>query len=197
MKQFLCVCAFMILFCSCEDKPTFVYTSPIAHQVNTSAVKPTVLSAPLTPDSAGFATRIATGHLTPTELIRYAETLKGVPYLYGSTDPKNGFDCSGYITYVFNHFNVAVPRQSVGFTHINRRIELKDAKTGDLILFTGTDSTIKVVGHMGILVVQPGKQISFLHSTSGKDYGVTETPLNAYYQGRYLHTIRIFPQNDM
>ena len=203
MKQLLYVCAVLIFLCSCygEDKPNFVYTAPVANKIDAPAAIGTapapdaVALAPLKPDSAGY-TNIATGKLTPPELIRYAETLKGVPYLYGSTDPSKGFDCSGFITYVFNHFNVAVPRQSVGFAYVNRHIDIKNAKTGDLILFTGTDSTTKVVGHMGILKVDPGKEINFLHSTSGKDDGVTETPLNAYYQGRYMYTVRIFSQND-
>jgi cell wall-associated NlpC family hydrolase len=205
MKQLLYIYAVVIFLSSCygEDKPNFVYTTPTAPPAATAtapkvtaSITPRVVSlAPLKPDSEG-STHIATGKLTPAQLIKYAETLKGVPYLYGSTDPKNGFDCSGFITYVFNHFNVAVPRQSVGFTYVKRQIDLRNAKTGDLILFTGTDSTIKVVGHMGILKVEPGRGINFLHSTSGKDDGVTETPLNAYYQGRYMYTVRIFPQND-
>lgn len=197
MKQLLYVSSVLVLLCSCygEDKPTFVYTKPADNPADTQISANARLTAPLQPDSSGAA-HIATGKLTPVELIKYAETLKGIPYLYGSTDPNKGFDCSGFITYVFSHFKVAVPRQSIGFTHVNRRIDLKDAKTGDLILFTGTDSTVKVVGHMGILIVDPGKEIKFLHSTSGKDDGVTETPLNAYYLGRYMHTVRIFPQND-
>jgi len=174
--------------CISDNKPDFVYTKPIT-------ADPTDV-APLTPQPGDSVVTINTGQLTPAELIKYAETLKGIPYLYGSTDPAKGFDCSGYITYVFNHFKVAVPRQSVGFASVKKRINIKNAKTGDLILFTGTDSTVKVVGHMGILKVTPDKEITFLHSTSGKDYGVTETPLNPYYQGRYMHTVRIFPQND-
>ncbi len=202
MRRMIFVFAMALGLYSCtDDKPAFVYTKPITQATNDTNSShadfdPTDI-APLKPDSSGFSTRIETGRLAPGQLVNYAATLKGIPYLYGSTDPKKGLDCSGFITYVFNHFNVAVPRQSVGFTHVNRRINLQDAKTGDLILFTGTDSTIRVVGHMGILLVDPGKQISFLHSTSGKEDGVTETPLNAYYQGRYLRTVRIFPQNDL
>jgi cell wall-associated NlpC family hydrolase len=97
---------------------------------------------------------------------------------------------------VFNHFNIAVPRSSADFAAVNHQIDLKDAKTGDLILFTGTDSTIKTVGHMGILIADPGSALKFIHSTSGKAQGVTETPVNAYYQGRYMKTIRIFSQNN-
>ena len=40
------------------------------------------------------------------ELVDFAETLEGIPYKYGSTDPRTGFDCSGFITYVFNHFGI-------------------------------------------------------------------------------------------
>ncbi len=138
---------------------------------------------------------IITGKTTPVELIAYANSLTGIPYKYGSTNPKQGFDCSGFITYVFNHFNIIVPRRSVDFTNVNHEISLQQAKTGDLILFTGTDSTDRIVGHMGIIIVQPDSTLQFIHSTSGKANGVTTTPLNTYYMGRYVKTIRIFPQN--
>ena len=188
MCRLLLFCTVICLCCACsDDRPTFVYTQPIpaANAVLT-----------ITPPANGETIRIETGTLSPAQLVSYAETLKGIPYLYGSTDPAKGFDCSGFITYVFNHFHVAVPRQSLSFANVERKIELKDAKTGDLILFTGTDSTVKEVGHMGILMVKPGQVMSFLHATSGKDWGVTETPLNSHYQHRYMHTVRIFPQND-
>ncbi|WP_411274436.1 C40 family peptidase [Daejeonella sp.] len=131
------------------------------------------------------------GNTKADELVNYAETLKGVPYLYGSIDPNKGFDCSGFITYVFNHFKIAVPRSSVGFTSVEREISLNQAKRGDIILFTGTDSTKRVVGHMGI-ITSGDNGAEFIHSTSGKAYGVTVTPLNKYYQGRFVKVIRIF-----
>ncbi|WP_295712280.1 NlpC/P60 family protein [Mucilaginibacter sp.] len=152
--------------------------------------------SPPPPDSAGFVTRVVTGSTTPAQLIAFAQSLQGIPYLYASTDPARGFDCSGYITYVFNHFNIAVPRRSVDFTYVNRQIPIAQAKTGDLVLFTGLDSALRVPGHMGILKVSAGKTLTFLHSTSGKAQGVTETPFNSYYNGRYLKTIRVFRQND-
>ena len=139
--------------------------------------------------------RINTGNTTPAELLEFANSLTGIPYLYGSTDPKRGFDCSGFITYVFNHFNIVVPRRSVDFTEVEKEIDIRQAKTGDLILFTGTDSTSRVVGHMGILIADENEPLKFIHSTSGKAYGVTTTPLNPYYMGRYMKTIRIFKQN--
>jgi cell wall-associated NlpC family hydrolase len=136
---------------------------------------------------------VDTRNVHPEEVVRFAETLIGVPYRYASTDPKVGFDCSGFITYVFNHFGIAVPRSSIDFTNVGKEIPVDSVRRGDLILFTGTDSTEELVGHMGIIV--SGKDsVKFIHSTSGKAYGVTITPLNQYYLSRFVKTIRIFPE---
>ena len=138
---------------------------------------------------------IDTKSVTPKEVVAYAKTLIGTPYLYASTDPAKGFDCSGFITYVFNHFDIAVPRSSIDFTNVGEEVSAVQAKEGDLILFTGTDSTERFVGHMGI-VIDNSDSLRFIHSSSGKANGVTITPLNNYYKGRYVKTIRVFPQND-
>lgn len=137
---------------------------------------------------------IDTKGVAPGEVVAFAKTQMGVPYLYGSTDPAKGFDCSGFITYVFNHFSIAVPRSSIDFTNVGKEVSAAQAKAGDLILFTGTDSTERFVGHMGI-VIDNSDSLRFIHSSSGKANGVTITPLNDYYKGRYVKTIRIFPQN--
>ncbi len=142
------------------------------------------------------SSQINAGSASPAELVRYAETLIGIPYLYGSTDPQQGFDCSGFITYVFTHFNISVPRSSIEFTNAAAEIPLEKSKPGDLILFTGTDSTERSVGHMGIIISNDSIQTLFIHSTSGKANGVTITPLNDYYKSRFVKVIRVFPQNN-
>jgi cell wall-associated NlpC family hydrolase len=151
---------------------------------------------PPAPDSAEFVTRIKTTGANPDSLVAFAQSLRGIPYLYASTDPAQGFDCSGFITYVFNHFKIAVPRRSMDFDRVHNQIPLSEAKTGDLVLFTGTDSTDRVPGHMGILIVKPGQPLVFIHATSGKAKGVTETPFSPYYDSRYLKTIRVFEDSS-
>jgi cell wall-associated NlpC family hydrolase len=123
-------------------------------------------------------------------IVAFAKTLIGIPYKYGSVDVAEGFDCSGFITYVFSHFKIAVPRSSVDFTHAGVEINLPQARPGDLILFTGTNANIRIVGHMGI-VTDNADSLRFIHSTSGKKYGVTVTPLNKYYAERLVKVIRI------
>ena len=150
---------------------------------------------PLTPYEAEHITHIETGKTAPDELVNFACSLAGTPYKYGSADPKQGLDCSGFVTCVFNHFNIMVPRTSVDFMPVQKPIPLKEARPGDLILFTGADSASRTAGHMGI--ISSGKPLRFMHSTSGKNEGVVETDFQtAYYKARYLKTIRIFPQNE-
>ena len=185
--------ALLIIAAACNS-PEKKFES-ISTNINASVVE-TGVTPGYTPDGKPIE-RIITGKTTPSELLAYATSLTGIPYKYGSIDPKEGFDCSGFITYVFNHFGIIVPRRSVDFTNVDHEVSLQDAKTGDLILFTGTDSTDRTVGHMGIIIAQPSGPPQFIHSTSGKAYGVTTTPLNTYYMGRYVKTIRIFPQNEI
>ena len=133
----------------------------------------------------------STKNINPQELVNYAQRWMNVKYKYASSDPAEGFDCSGFISFVFNHFNIAVPRSSVEFTNKGFAVEEAQAKPGDLILFTGTDSTIRIVGHMGIIVSNTDS-LRFIHSSSGKADGVTITALNNYYRGRFVSVRRIF-----
>jgi len=88
---------------------------------------------------------IETAHQS-SEIVEYAKTLIGTPYLYGSVDPAKGLDCSGFINAVSNHFEIKVPRSSAEFTNLGTTIETNNAKPGDLILFTGTDPSKHVSG---------------------------------------------------
>lgn len=165
--------------------------------VPSPAIKIQLDESVLTPIPSVKAHTVNTGKVKPTELVEFAKTLIGVKYKYASIDPKTGFDCSGFITYVFNHFKIAVPRASIDFTHVGKAVPMEMAKVGDIILFTGTNKAERFVGHMGIIVSNTNNELEFIHSTSGKAFGVTISPLSDYYKGRYLKTIRVFPQNDL
>jgi cell wall-associated NlpC family hydrolase len=151
------------------------------------SVEPTKQQPPLTGGE-----KINTGDVLPESLISFAQTLIGTTYKYGSVDPAVGFDCSGFITHVFNHFNIKVPRSSRDFEFSGTDVPLGESKPGDLILFTGTDSTDRTIGHMGIIIKAEGTTIDFIHSSSGKANGVVVTPLNGYYMGRFVKVVRVF-----
>ncbi|TCJ13274.1 NlpC/P60 family protein [Flaviaesturariibacter flavus] len=156
-----------------------------SHRVNRTGLNDTAIVA----KAQGIDTR----NVRPDELLAFAKTLIGTPYVYGSTNPKVGFDCSGFITYVFNHFNIKVPRSSIDFTAVGPTIDTAAARPGDLILFTGTNPQERDVGHMGIVVSRDPSGLQFIHSTSGKIHGVTITPFNDYYKTRFVRVARVFP----
>lgn len=184
----LCLLLTMLLSCGAPAEEEHVNTLAwIVNDIDSVAVQPNRTDSTVFIQEKG----INTAGTNPATLIAFSKTLKGIPYKYASADPAAGFDCSGFITYVFNHFGIAVPRSSAGFSDQGTPITLDLAKPGDLILFTGTDSAIRTVGHMGI-ITYTGDSIVFIHSTSGKAAGVTETTLNPYYMERFIKVVRVF-----
>ena len=134
---------------------------------------------------------VNTKNVAPAELVDFAETLIGVKYKYGSMIKENGFDCSGFINYVFNHFKIAVPRTTVDFTNAGTEIPIKKSKPGDLILFTGSDAASGIVGHMGIIVSNKNGDLKFIHASSSR--GVMISGMNSYFVPRFVKVNRVFP----
>lgn len=129
----------------------------------------------------------------PNSLVEFAKTLVGIPYKYGSINKAEGFDCSGFVYYVFDHFKIRVPRTSSGFTNAGKEVTVGESRPGDLILFTGTDVKSGVVGHMGIITKNEKKDFRFIHAASGKNGGVMVSGLNSYFIPRFIKVVRVFP----
>ena len=137
------------------------------------------------------ARKIDVKSVSADDVVSFAETLLGVPYRYGSLKKENGFDCSGFINYVFNNFKIVVPRTSSDFTNAGKEVKPADSKRGDLILFTGSDARSGEVGHMGIVAENKRNNFTFIHASSSK--GVMFSTLNSYFIPRFVKVIRIFP----
>jgi len=153
---------------------------------------PSSLTKSREPDASVPPVIINTKNVDPNSVIDFAETLIGTKYKYGSAVREQGLDCSGFITYVFNHFKIQVPRVSRSFTNAGYPVPLDKSKPGDLILFTGTDTTGWIVGHMGLIIQNDNGKVRFIHSSSGKSIGVIISSLSKYYETRFVKAIRIF-----
>ena len=125
------------------------------------------------------------------KIVAYAESLLGTKYKYGGNSPEEGFDCSGLVHYVFKNFSIPVPRISKDFVTIGEEIPLAKAKRGDVILFTGTDTTGWQVGHLGIVTENENQNFKFIHSSSGRSVGVIISNLGSYYKTRFVKLVRI------
>jgi lipoprotein Spr len=137
-----------------------------------------------------------TDGVSADSVLTFAQTLLGTPYRAASSNPNYGFDCSGFVSYVFKSFGVNVQRSSSDFANVGERISLEDARPGDIILFKGTKTHHPhSIGHAGI-VYATNDGISFIHSTSGKEHGVTISQMDDTYKRRFVMVVRVLKQND-
>ncbi|WP_291726380.1 C40 family peptidase [Bernardetia sp.] len=125
-----------------------------------------------------------------SSILDLATSLEGVPYVYAGKSPK-GFDCSGFVYYVFKNHDIALPASSRYYDTVGETIELENAQKGDIICFTGTDPSINRTGHVGIVVENKANQpIKFIHATSGKKYSVAYSTLSKDGTGHYAKRFR-------
>lgn len=78
-------------------------------------------------------------------IVTFARHLIGVRYVYGGSSPRSGFDCSGFVRYVYAHFGVTLPHSSYAQFGRGRRISRAHLRPGDLLFFDG-------LGHVGMYV---------------------------------------------
>lgn len=117
------------------------------------------------------------------QVVAFAKQFLGVPYVWAGRSP-GGFDCSGYIWYVFNHFGITLPRMADGQFEVGVPVGRRDLAPGDLVFFSTYEPG---PSHVGIYMGNG----HFIHASSGADE-VTVTPLSKqYYVERYLGARRI------
>jgi cell wall-associated NlpC family hydrolase len=91
-------------------------------------------------------------------IVSYARHFLGVPYSWGGTSPRTGFDCSGFVRFVYGHFGVTLPHSSFGDLWRGRHVPRRWVRPGDLVFFAGAS-------HVGIYVGR-GRFIDAPHSGS-------------------------------
>ena len=127
------------------------------------------------------------------ELVNFAKSLLKTPYVYGGKDPKTGFDSSGFISFVFTHFNISVPATANEFSSFGKTISIAEASEGDLILISKSEFDKKVVGYVGIITSSKGAPVEFIYVNSGKVKAVTISSFNSYYQKRLVKVVNVLP----
>ncbi|GAB3196369.1 hypothetical protein GCM10027293_08620 [Pontibacter aydingkolensis] len=123
------------------------------------------------------------------EIISYAMTLLGSPYVYAGMSP-DGFDCSGFVTYVFDEYGINLPHSSAMQANEGVQVEKHEASTGDLVIFTGTNPGKREPGHVGIVISAPGDTIEFVHSSSNGGVKVSKVQ-GTRYDLRFLEVRRV------
>jgi cell wall-associated NlpC family hydrolase len=100
-----------------------------------------------------------------SRIIDTAKKYLGARYNYGGMSTK-GFDCSGFVQYVYQENGIKLPRSTVSQFEQGKKIELADAKPGDLVFFRIYNDRISHVGifmngSLFIHAPSSGKRVSF------------------------------------
>lgn len=120
-------------------------------------------------------------------IAQVAKDLLGTKYKFGGTSPTSGFDCSGFVSYVFKEgAELKLPRSSRDMKHLGKSVDLKSLKPGDLIFFSLNNS------HVGIYI---GNN-KFIHAPrKGRSVSI-DNVMGSFFQKNFVAARRVI-NSDM
>lgn len=113
-----------------------------------------------------------------------ALSLQGAPYRNGGSDP-SGFDCSGFVAYVFAQQGLALPRTVSEQYDAGREVSLDALEPGDLVFFS---TVARGASHVGIAV----SANEFVHAPSSRGVVRVERLAAPYWSSRFVGIRRVF-----
>lgn len=123
------------------------------------------------------------------EILINALSLTGVKYTYGGKSPETGFDCSGFVRYVFQQAaNLTLPHGARAISQLGKSIPMSELQPGDLVFFNTLKSAFSHVGiYMG-----DGK---FIHAPSSGG-GIHVVDMNDSYWAKRFNGARRLPATE-
>ncbi len=116
------------------------------------------------------------------KISKVAKELIGIKYKLGGTSPNTGFDCSGFVKYVFNEgAGIKLPRSSREMRSVGSAVDIKSLKPGDLIFFKINTS------HVGIYIGDN----KFVHAPSTGRSVAVDNLMNSFFQNRIIGARRV------
>ena len=110
-------------------------------------------------------------------IISTAKNYLGVPYVFGGASPEEGFDCSGFLEYVFARNGIEIPRTADEQYRLGKLVRQSQLVAGDLVFFTTYEPG---ASHCGIYLGND----KFIHASSIK--GIRVYDINdSYWASRY------------
>lgn len=118
------------------------------------------------------------------ELVLHAHRQIGVPYRYGGSSPQQGFDCSGFVRYVYKQAGIVLPRTTEAMSEIGVALRKSELEPGDLVFF---DTRRKPFSHVGMYL---GEQ-RFIHAPASGGVVQLVDMRAHYWHTRYVGARRV------
>jgi len=120
------------------------------------------------------------------KLLEDAKYFKGGRYVWGGTTPE-GFDCSGYVQYLYKKHNINLPRTAWAQSKKGEAVEIENLQEGDLLFFLTDKKRGIPVTHVGIYMGDG----NFIHAASKKK-GIIISPLtHGHYADTFVSARRV------
>jgi len=116
-------------------------------------------------------------------VILLALSLRGTPYVNGGSDP-SGFDCSGFVQWVFAQHGMALPREVKQQYRVGADIDSPDVRAGDLVFF---ETVAPGASHVGIALGSG----EFVHAPSSRGVVRIERYTTGYWADRWVGARRV------
>jgi len=101
----------------------------------------------------------------------------GVPYQWAGTSP-NGFDCSGFVGYIFKNNGILIPRSAAAQKEHAVKIKTNEATKGDLVFFSSGSK----ITHVGLVISSKNEPLTMIHSSSSKGIIKTNIETSTYWR---------------
>jgi len=124
------------------------------------------------------------------DIISYSKKFLGTPYKYAGTSPI-GFDCSGFIYYVFGNFGLRITRTSYSMAEFGETVRLSKVRPGDLLFFKGRNLNSSNVAHVALVVESTDNGILMIHSSSSRGVVIDNFSKSKYFIPRFLKAKRL------
>ena len=119
------------------------------------------------------------------KIVSFAKQYLGYRYVLGGTTPGSGFDCSGFVYYVFNSNGYSISRSLYAQASTGTAVSKSELQPGDVVFFNNTSSGS--LGHVGIYIGDG----MMVHAANSKRGVVTDTINSGYYNTYYYSARRI------
>lgn len=163
----------------------YVDLTEIPYENKGSAKKPLFFidgkSTGVAPSASALKGESKPGSSVTSQIVTNAKKYLGVPYLWGGSTPK-GFDCSGYVQYIFAMSGITLPRTTTEQYKVGTYVSKSALRPGDLVFLQNTYRP--GISHVGIYIGD-GK---IIHASSSK--GVTISSLSSTYYAQHYYGAR-------